>query len=95
MARKRGTHAAWTGMLMACWLFGGTTIVGCGIKGPPVPLWQRPVPRVVDLAAVVGERWVDLTWSLSEPLGSTPAESIRRVRSGADPLHRVDPRRGY
>ena len=23
------------------------------------------------------------------------AESIRRVRSGADPLHRVDPRRGY
>ena len=23
------------------------------------------------------------------------AESIRRVRSGAEPLHRIDPRRGY
>ena len=23
------------------------------------------------------------------------AESIRRVRSGVEPLHRIDPRRGY
>jgi glyoxylate/hydroxypyruvate reductase len=23
------------------------------------------------------------------------AESIRRVRSGGEPLHRIDPRRGY
>jgi hypothetical protein len=45
------------------WLFGFGWI-GCGVKGPPVPPRQPPVPAVSDLAYEVAGQAVMLTWSL-------------------------------
>ncbi|MBC2742753.1 MAG: hypothetical protein HGJ93_06850 [Desulfosarcina sp.] len=46
----------------------GFSYFGCGIKGPPVPPRQPPVPAVVDLAYQVADQSVTLTWYLPGPL---------------------------
>jgi hypothetical protein len=56
-----------------CWLFGFSWI-GCGVKGPPVPPRQPPLPAVSGLAYRVADRAVILTWSLPGPLSGRQAE---------------------
>ncbi len=79
---KRGKTTFWLGLSVIGWLC-VLSFAGCGVKGPPKPLWQRPVPRVVDLAGVVQAPWVKLTWSLSEPLHRTQAKHAKFVIYGA------------
>ena len=52
----------------------GLTCCGCGIKGPPVPPQQLPVPTVLDLAYQVDAQTVTLSWSLSGPLAIKQAK---------------------
>ena len=47
---------------------------GCGIKGPPVPPRQPPVPAVVDLEYEVADQIVSLTWHLPGPLSAKQAD---------------------
>ena len=67
--------------MVAGWLFAGT-LIGCGVKGPPKSLWQQPVSRVVDLAGEVELSWVELTWSLSEPLSRKQARHAKFIIYG-------------
>jgi hypothetical protein len=48
--------------------------VGCGVKGPPIPPQQPPVPAVSDLAYEVAGQAVMLTWSLAGPLSGRQAK---------------------
>lgn len=62
---------------------------GCGVKGPPVPLWQAsPLPAVADLAGRVADGRVTLTWQLQSSLDSQAARQasfiIRRSRTAFD-----------
>ena len=47
---------------------------GCGVKGPPVPPRQPPVPAVVDLAYALADQIVSLTWRLPGPLSAKQAK---------------------
>jgi hypothetical protein len=44
------------------------TLVGCGVKGPPVPRQQAPPPAVNDLTCRVDGRTATLFWRLSGPV---------------------------
>lgn len=46
---------------------------GCGVKGPPVPPRQPPVPAVADLAYAVADHTIALTWRLPGPLSTKQA----------------------
>ena len=46
---------------------------GCGVKGPPVPPRQPPVPAAADLAYVVADHTIALTWRLPGPLSAKQA----------------------
>lgn len=46
---------------------------GCGVKGPPVPRRQSPVPAVADLAYAVADQTIALTWRLPGPLSAKQA----------------------
>lgn len=46
----------------------------CGIKRPPVPPRQPPVPAVTDLACQVADRSVTLNWRLPGPLSGKQAK---------------------
>lgn len=60
----------------------------CGIKGPPVPPQQAPVPAVVDLIYQLTDRSVALSWRLSMPLDGKSASQaafvIYRSRTALD-----------
>lgn len=62
--------AALTGSFMLLTL----SLVGCGIKGPPVPPKAPPVPVVADLSYQVEGGLVVLTWRLPEQLSRRQAE---------------------
>ncbi|MEE4113094.1 MAG: hypothetical protein V2I40_09790 [Desulfobacteraceae bacterium] len=47
--------------------------LGCGVKGPPVPRSQPPVPAVVDLAYTAEGQRIALAWRLSGPLSAKQA----------------------
>ncbi len=55
-------------LLTGIFLLLGFSYFGCGIKGPPVPPRQPPVPVVLDLAYQVADRVIMLTWRLPGPL---------------------------
>ena len=55
-------------ILAGIFLLLGIGYFGCGIKGPPVPQRQLPVPVVTDLTYQVSDRTVRLTWRLPGPL---------------------------
>jgi hypothetical protein len=46
---------------------------GCGVKGPPLPPKQPPVPAVVDLAYVLADHTIALSWRLPGPLSAKQA----------------------
>ena len=63
--------------------------VGCGVKGPPVPLWKTPdLPSVTDLAYHEADGQVTLTWTLQSPLDAQAARQasfiVRRFRTALD-----------
>jgi hypothetical protein len=76
-----------------CWLFGFSWI-GCGVKGPPVPPRQPPVPAVSGLAYRVADRAVILTWSLPGPLSGRQAKRRRSASTGPEPSLKIQPARG-
>lgn len=55
----------------------GFSYFGCGIKGPPVPPRQPPVPVVAELAYQVADQTVTLTWRLPEPLSGKQAKHAK------------------
>ena len=55
-------------LLLSCSYF------GCGVKGPPVPPRQPPLPVVADLAYQVAGQMVTLTWSLQGSLSGKQAQ---------------------
>ena len=63
-------------------------LIGCGIKGPPVPARMPPVPAVVALEGSLEEMTARLTWRLAEPLPLARAEDaafgIFRSQSALD-----------
>lgn len=71
---------------VACHLV--VALIGCGVKGPPVPARMPLVPPVVDLAATREGQRARLTWRIAQPLSRTRAESatfrIFRSRSTLD-----------
>lgn len=74
-------------LLMMVWLF-GLSGVGCGVKSPPVPPRQPPLPAVLDLAYQAAGRTVTLTWRLAGPLTGRQASqgtfTIYRSRSALE-----------
>jgi hypothetical protein len=38
-------------------------MIGCGVKGPPMPSQNEPIPAVTDLKATMGQEEIVLTWS--------------------------------
>lgn len=71
-------------LLMALVLAGG-----CGVKGPPTPLWPpAPLPMVSDLAYQMTDRQLTLTWRLLSPLEDKAARQayfiIRRSQTALD-----------
>jgi hypothetical protein len=70
-------------MLLLVW-----GISGCGVKGPPVPPRQPPLPAVTDLSYRLTQQTVALTWRLSAPpTGSWDRDwvfGIYRSRSSLD-----------
>lgn len=63
-------------------------LAGCGVKGPPMPPRQPPLPAVKALAFQVADGSVTLTWSLAQPLAGKSAGGwafgIHRSRSALD-----------
>lgn len=61
---------------------------GCGIKAPPVPPRQPPIPTVMELTYQMSDPNVTLTWRLPGPLSRRQANQstfgIYRSRSGID-----------
>ena len=60
-------------VLSGLFLLLGVICFGCGVKGPPVPRRQPPVPAVTDLAYVVADQTIVLTWRLPGPLSAKQA----------------------
>jgi hypothetical protein len=59
----------WIGLFLLL----GFSYFGCGVKGPPVPPRQPPVPAVADLAYQMGDQTITLTWRLPERLSAKQA----------------------
>jgi hypothetical protein len=63
-------------------------ISGCGVKGPPVPPRQPPLPAVKDLSCRVAGQTATLSWRLAAPPPATWYQSWRfgiyRYRSRLD-----------
>lgn len=71
--RKTAFLLKWTAL--AGWLVWVTlSLVGCGIKGPPVPPKAPPVPAVADLSYQVDGGMVVLAWHLPEHLSRRQAQ---------------------
>jgi hypothetical protein len=75
-------------LVLAVVLGGGLT-GGCGVKGPPTPMWPpAPLPMVADLTCQVADGRVTLTWRLPSPLEDKAARQasfiIRRYRTALD-----------
>lgn len=69
----------------------GCLALGCGVKRPPLPPRQPPLPAVVTLGYQVAGPSVRLTWQLSEPPVGEPqgpaAFGVYRFRSAlAEPV---------
>ena len=66
------------GLLSAIVLI-GTVFIGCGVKGPPVPPHQPPLPGVTDLAYQRVDGTVVLARGLDGPLTSRQAQEAAFV----------------
>ena len=71
--RLKAIFSAKGPILAGIFLLLGMGYLGCGIKGPPVPPRQLPVPVVADLAYQVSDQTVRLTWRLPGPLAHKQA----------------------
>jgi hypothetical protein len=49
-------------------------LVGCGIKGPPVPPRTPPIPAVENLSYQLEGQTITLNWQLAEPLSNESAK---------------------
>jgi hypothetical protein len=58
-------------LLLAAAVGLGLGFSGCGVKGPPVPPRQPPLPAVTDLHCRVARQTAALTWRLAEPPPAT------------------------
>ena len=63
-----------TGLLLAA-----IALVGCGVKGPPVPPKSPPVPKVPELVHRLEDSAVILEWALAERL---TGQQARRASFG-------------
>ena len=61
-------------ILVGLLLLFSATYFGCGVKGPPVPPGQPPVPAV-ELSYQVDDQTVRLTWRLPGPLSAKQAKN--------------------
>ncbi len=61
--------------LFGLFLLLSVSYFGCGVKGPPVPSRQPPVPMVTDLAYALADQAVMLTWRLPGTLFAEQAKN--------------------
>ena len=62
-------------VLAGLFLLLSVSYFGCGVKGPPLPSRQPPVPAVADLAYAVTDQTVTLTWRLPGALSAKLAKN--------------------
>ncbi len=62
-------------VLSGLFLLLSVSYFGCGVKGPPVPSRQPPVPAVADLEYAVTDQTVTLTWRLPGALLAKQAKN--------------------
>ena len=74
-------------LLVAVFLIAGV-LIGCGVKGPPLPAHQPPLPAVVDLTYRLETDTVLLDWRLDGALSTGRARRaafvVQRSRTGLD-----------